>query len=74
MTTCTKNQSLPAPAPATDVVRRLAQGEEGMSTIEYAVGSLAAAALAAVLIAVVKSGPVRQGLQDIILNALNSVS
>ena len=38
MTTCTKNQSLPAPAPATDVVRRLAQGEEGMSTIEYSKG------------------------------------
>ena len=33
------------------------RGEDGMSTAEYAVGTLAAAAIAGTLLAVAKSGP-----------------
>lgn len=47
--------------------------EAGMTTIEYALGSLAAAALAAVLIAVVKGGEVMSGIQGVISNALSQI-
>lgn len=45
----------------------------GMTTIEYAMGSLAAAALAAVLFAVVKSQAVSSAIQDIVTGALQSI-
>jgi hypothetical protein len=41
-----------------------------MTTAEYAVGTLAAVAFAAVLLAVVKSGPVRSALARVITSAL----
>lgn len=44
----------------------------GMTTAEYAVGTLAAVAFAAVLLAVVKSGAVVSALTSIITTALGS--
>lgn len=46
--------------------------EDGMSTIEYAMGSIAAAALAAVLYTVITGGDVVDAIRGIILDALNS--
>ncbi|MBV7282434.1 hypothetical protein CCICO_10950 [Corynebacterium ciconiae DSM 44920] len=54
---------------------RLAQlhrEEEGMSTIEYAMGSLAAAALAGVLFLVINSGAVSDAIESIITDALSN--
>lgn len=45
-------------------------GEAGMTTAEYAVGTLAACTFAIVLLAVVKSGTVESGLSGVILEAL----
>ncbi|WP_369207022.1 DUF4244 domain-containing protein [Streptomyces sp. PU-14G] len=45
-------------------------GDRGMSTAEYAIGTLAAVALAAVLYKVVNSGPVGAQLQQLIERAL----
>ncbi|MBM6404590.1 DUF4244 domain-containing protein [Phycicoccus sp. CSK15P-2] len=64
----------------TRVVRRLRRaghrlrtlGEEGMTTAEYAVGTVAAVAFAALLLAVVKSGPVKSALTKIIVSALGT--
>lgn len=44
----------------------------GMTTAEYAVGTLAAVAFAAALLAVVKSGAVMSALTSIITTALGS--
>lgn len=44
--------------------------EAGMTTAEYAVGTLAACTFAIVLLAVVKSGTIESGLSDVILEAL----
>ncbi|MCC3773625.1 DUF4244 domain-containing protein [Streptomyces sp. UNOB3_S3] len=49
-----------------------ADGEAGMTTAEYAVGTLAACALAAVLYKVVTSGPVSSALQQLIVKALHA--
>lgn len=46
--------------------------EAGMTTAEYAVGTMAAVAFAVVLMAVVKSGAVQSALTTIITTALNS--
>lgn len=48
--------------------------EAGMTTAEYAVGTLAAVAFAAVLMAVVKSGAVKTALTGIIQAALSVAS
>lgn len=54
---------------------RLPRGrEDGMTTAEYAVGTLAAVAFAVVLMTVVKSGAVQSALTTIITTALNSGS
>lgn len=45
-------------------------GDRGMSTAEYAVGTLAACGFAAVLYKVVTSGPVVQAMQGLIQRAL----
>ena len=56
-------------------VRRLrACGEEGMTTAEYAVGTMAAVAFAALLLAIVRSGPVKSALTKVILTALGTGS
>ncbi|MEU5051433.1 DUF4244 domain-containing protein [Streptomyces sp. NPDC021096] len=46
--------------------------DAGMTTAEYAVGTLAACALAAVLYKVVTSGPVSAALQQLIVKALHA--
>ncbi|MFQ6172210.1 DUF4244 domain-containing protein [Oryzobacter sp. R7] len=57
------------------IVRRVrTTGEEGMTTAEYAVGTLAAVAFAALLLAIVRSGPVRSALSQVIVGALGSGS
>ncbi len=51
--------------------RRLRRSADaGMTTAEYAVGTLAACAFAAVLLAIVKSGPVKSALAKVITTAL----
>lgn len=53
------------------VRRRLALGtDDGMSTAEYAVGTIAAAALAAVLYTVVTGSSVVSGLSALVTRAL----
>jgi hypothetical protein len=49
----------------------LVDGEQGMSTAEYAIGTIAAAALAAVLYTVVTGGQVVSALTAIIQRALS---
>lgn len=50
--------------------RRGPAGEGGMTTAEYAVGTLAACAFAALLIAVVRSPEIRTALTGLIVSAL----
>ncbi|MHB8275271.1 MAG: DUF4244 domain-containing protein [Dermatophilaceae bacterium] len=45
--------------------------DAGMTTAEYAVGTLAAVAFAAVLMAVVRSGAIRDALTGLITSALS---
>lgn len=56
-------------------IRRALRGrarEAGMSTAEYAVGTIAACAFAAVLYKVVTSGPVSEALQRLVERALDA--
>ena len=53
-------------------LQRFWREERGATTAEYAVGTLAAVAFAAVLLAVVKSGPVRSALAQVITTALGT--
>ena len=46
-------------------------GEAGMATAEYAIGTLAAAAFAGLLLAIMRSGGLRATLQSIIEPALS---
>ena len=48
--------------------------DAGMTTAEYAVGTLAACAFAAVLMADVRSGAVKSALTDLIASALSIAS
>lgn len=48
------------------------EGDDGMSTIEYAFGSLAAAALAGVLYLVVNGNGVTNAIESVITDALNN--
>jgi hypothetical protein len=50
------------------------RGEAGMTTAEYAVGTLAAVAFAAVLLVIVRSDAVRAALTGIITSALSAPS
>ena len=52
-------------------LRRLASKEEGMATAEYAIGTLAAAAFAGLLLALMRSGSLSGALQSIIESALS---
>lgn len=56
------------------LTRTLIRNDEGMSTIEYAMGSLAAAALAGVLYMVIKGGGVVDAIEGIITDALSNTS
>ncbi|WP_344903291.1 DUF4244 domain-containing protein [Actinomadura meridiana] len=53
------------------VVRRCSGNDQGMSTAEYAVGTIAAAAFAGVLFKIVTSSQVKSLLLQIIERALN---
>ena len=59
-----------------NLVRRFTRlrqsAEAGMTTAEYAVGTLAACAFAAVLLAVVRSGGVKSALAAVITAALGA--
>lgn len=48
-----------------------AAADAGMTTAEYAVGTLAACAFAAVLMAVVRSGAIKTALTGLIASALS---
>ena len=52
------------------VARLAADGEAGMATAEYAVGTVAAASLAGALLAILKSDWVRELIADLIRSAL----
>ncbi|WP_284783210.1 DUF4244 domain-containing protein [Corynebacterium rhinophilum] len=54
------------------LTRVLVRNDEGMSTIEYAMGSLAAAALAGVLYMVINGGGVVDAIEGIITDALSN--
>jgi hypothetical protein len=56
------------------VERARSLGEEGMTTAEYAVGTVAAVAFAGLLLAIVRSGPVKTALTKIIVTALGTGS
>jgi hypothetical protein len=60
--------------PKTRFERLAHQGQQGMTTAEYAVGTLAACAFAATLLAVVRSGAVRSALVGLITSALSVAS
>jgi len=47
------------------------EAQKGMTTAEYAVGTLAACAFAAVLMAVVRSGAIKDALTGLITSALS---
>lgn len=51
---------------------RRCRRDDGMSTAEYAVGTIAACAFAAVLYKVVTSGPVSEALQQLVERALDA--
>ncbi|MEU8529776.1 MULTISPECIES: DUF4244 domain-containing protein [Streptomyces] len=48
------------------------RSERGMATAEYAVGTIAAAAFAAVLYKIIKSGSVSKALESVIGKALDA--
>ncbi|MFF3553666.1 DUF4244 domain-containing protein [Streptomyces tsukubensis] len=52
--------------------RRRMYGDRGMATAEYAVGTVAACALAAVLYRIVTGGSVTRGLESLIGEALSA--
>ncbi|AYD90510.1 DUF4244 domain-containing protein [Actinomyces sp. 2119] len=58
-------------APRALVMRGSRHGEEGMATAEYAVGTLAAAAFAGLLLALIRSGSLTGALQALIESALS---
>lgn len=53
-------------------LQALAGEEDGMSTVEYALGTIAAAAFGALLYTVVTGGDISAALTDIIERALNT--
>lgn len=61
----------PNPVPTNPRWHRLHHDDRGMSTVEYAIGTIAAAAFAAVLYAVVSGGSVVTALTEIVERALS---
>ncbi len=53
-------------------LRRLLHDDDGMSTVEYAIGTVAAAAFAAILYAVVSGESVVTALTDLVQRALTA--
>lgn len=58
----------------TEFLRRLRRSDDGMSTVEYAIGTIAAAAFAGILLAVVNSDAVMAGLNALIARAMGSAA
>lgn len=58
------------PEKAASVWARLKGEEDGMATAEYAIGTLAAAAFAGLLLMIMKGGELKDALQSIIEQAL----
>ena len=54
--------------------RLVDQAQAGMTTAEYAVGTLAACAFAAVLLTIVRSGAIQSALSGLITSALSIAS
>lgn len=63
-----------APSAVAGSPARRARGERGMVTAEWAVGIIAAIALAGVLIAVVTNGAVEDALLKIVLGIINTIT
>jgi hypothetical protein len=55
-------------------LRSAGAGDDGMSTAEYAIGTIAAAAFAAVLYAVVTGDSVADGVKSLVEHALSVVT
>jgi Flp pilus assembly pilin Flp len=53
-------------------LQRLGRHDDGMSTVEYAIGTVAAAAFAAVLYAVLSGDTVVTALTDLVQRALST--
>ena len=64
--------ALPFPATLLRRLRRLRDDDAGMSTVEYAIGTIAAAAFAAVLYAVVSGESIVTALTDLVQRALTA--
>jgi hypothetical protein len=72
---CARNQLRDALAPVNSRLDRLRhQAQAGMTTAEYAVGTLAACAFAATLLAIVRSGAIKSALSNLITSALSIAS
>jgi Flp pilus assembly pilin Flp len=61
---------VPRPTPRTAHLRARLRDDSGMSTVEYAIGTLAAAAFAAVLYAVVTGDSIVTALTGLVQRAL----
>lgn len=61
----------PARRPARERLRRLRDEDAGMSTVEYAIGTVAAAAFAAVLYAVLSGDSIVTALTALVQRALS---
>lgn len=57
---------------STHRLHRLRRDDDGMSTVEYAIGTVAAAAFAAVLYAVLSGDTVVTALTDLVQRALST--
>ncbi|HIW92069.1 MAG TPA: DUF4244 domain-containing protein [Candidatus Corynebacterium avicola] len=68
----TEDAAATSAAPATGVVDTVLHDDRGMSTIEYALGCVAAAALGALLYMVVTSDAVESALTSIFQRALDT--
>ena len=65
------SQSLQGPRDA-PTARDTRAPEEGATTVEYAIGTIAAAGFAGLLIVILKSDAVRAALESVIQEALNT--
>ena len=62
--------STPFLPPVSAALRRLRDDDAGMSTVEYAIGTVAAAAFAAVLYAVISGDSIVTALTELVQRAL----
>jgi Flp pilus assembly pilin Flp len=55
------------------LIRRLRRGESGMATMEFAVLTIAAVALAMVMVTIVRSAAVHTALTNVVVSAISQV-